>query len=65
MAGRRVEASAGEEQVKEDARRRNQGAQENLHERLINATHSVARAAPYAELAGLIGGRGSFVTEAV
>ena len=50
------------EQAEEDARRRNEGAQENLHERLIDATHVLARAAPYAELAGLMRGRGSLVT---
>ena len=50
------------EQAEEDARRRNEGAQENLHQRLIDATHVLARAAPYAELAGLMRGRGSLVT---
>jgi V/A-type H+-transporting ATPase subunit I len=51
-----------EEQAQENARRRNEGAQENLHERLIDATHILARAAPYAELTGLMRGRGSLVT---
>ncbi len=50
------------EQAEEDARRRSEGTQESLHERLIDTTHVLARAAPYAELAGLMRGRGSLVT---
>ena len=38
------------------------GRNEKLHERLIDATDVLARAAPYAELAGLMRGRGDLVT---
>jgi V/A-type H+-transporting ATPase subunit I len=47
------------EEGQEILRRRREGAEEELHERLINATDILARAAPYAELARLMRGRGS------
>lgn len=51
-----------EEQAEEDARRRSEGAQENLRKRLIEAANTLSRAAPFAELAGLMRGRGSLAT---
>ncbi len=51
-----------EEEEQEDLRRRTEGAEEKLRERLLNSADILARAAPYAELAGLIRGRGSLVT---
>jgi V/A-type H+/Na+-transporting ATPase subunit I len=51
-----------EQQVQEDVRRRAEPEKEKLHERLIDATHVLRRAAPYAELAGLVRGRGSLAT---
>lgn len=50
------------QQAQEDARRRAEPAQEKLRERLLDAAHTLARAAPYAELAGLMRGRGSLAT---
>lgn len=51
-----------EQQVQEDARRRAELEEENLYKRLIDATHLLARSAPYAELAGLMRGSGSLTT---
>jgi len=51
-----------EQQAQENVLRRAEPAQEKLRERLIDATHILARAAPYAELAGLMRGRGSLAT---
>ena len=51
-----------EEEEQENLRRRTEGAEEKLRERLVDAADSLARAAPYAELAGLMRGRGSLVT---
>ena len=55
-------ARMSEQQELEDARRRAEPAQEKLRERLLDASHILARAAPYAELAGLMRGRGSLAT---
>jgi V/A-type H+/Na+-transporting ATPase subunit I len=51
-----------EEERQENLRRRMEGAEDKLHERLVGAADILARAAPYAELAGLIRGRGALVT---
>ena len=51
-----------EEEEQENLRRRTEGVEEKLRERLVNSADILARAAPYAELAGLIRGRGSLVT---
>src|SRR5271157_906313 len=51
-----------QEQEQENSRRRTEGADEKLHERLIGATDVLARAAPFAELARLMRGRGDLVT---
>ena len=51
-----------EQQEQENARRRAEPEQEKLRERLLDATDTLARAAPYAELAGLMRGRGSLST---
>ncbi len=45
-----------------DAHRRAEPAHGKLRERLLDAAHVMARAAPYAELAGLMRGRGSLAT---
>ncbi len=50
------------QQTRENASRRAEPAQQQLRERLLDASHILARAAPYAELAGLMRGRGSLVT---
>ena len=50
-----------EEEEQENLRRRAEGAEQKLRERLVDAADSLARAAPYAELAGLMRGRGSLV----
>lgn len=50
------------QQAQEDARRRAEPAQGGLRERLLDAANILARAAPYAELAGLMRGRGSLAT---
>jgi V/A-type H+-transporting ATPase subunit I len=55
-------AQLTEQQAQENALRRTEPAQEKLRERLLDAAHVLARAAPYAELAGLMRGRGSLVT---
>lgn len=57
LSGRLARMSDEEEQ--EHLRRRKEGA--GLRERLVDAADCLARAAPYAELAGLIRGRGSLV----
>lgn len=46
----------------EDERRHAELSQDNLHGRLLDAAHILARAAPYAELAALMRGRGSLAT---
>ena len=51
-----------QQQAQEEERRRAELAQEKLREHLLDATHILARAAPYAELAGLMRGRGSLAT---
>ena len=51
-----------EQQALENAHLLAELEQESLRERLFDATHILARAAPYAELASLIRGRGSLVT---
>jgi V/A-type H+-transporting ATPase subunit I len=51
-----------EQQAQEDAHRRAEPAQDNLRERLLDAANILARAAPYADLAGLMRGRGSLAT---
>ena len=51
-----------QEQEQENSRRRMEGADEKLHERLIGGTDVLARAAPFAELARLMRGRGDLVT---
>jgi V/A-type H+-transporting ATPase subunit I len=48
--------------TQQDARRRAEPAQGKLRERLLDAAHVMARAAPYADLAGLMRGRGSLAT---
>ncbi|MGE5757967.1 MAG: V-type ATP synthase subunit I, partial [Sideroxydans sp.] len=55
-------AGMKEQQGQDDARRRAQPAQDNLRERLLDAAQVLARAAPYAELATLMRGRGSLAT---
>jgi len=59
--GERMARLTGQ-QAQEDARRRAAPAQEQLRERLLDAANLLARAAPYAELAGLMRGRGSLAT---
>ena len=51
-----------EQQAQENTRRLAEPMQEKLLERLLDATHVLARAAPYAELAGLMRGRGNLAT---
>jgi len=51
-----------EQQVQENALRRAELSQEKLRESLHDAANILARAAPYAELAGLMRGRGSLAT---
>lgn len=48
--------------AQEDERRRAQIAQADFHAELISAAHTLARAAPYAEMALLMRGRGELVT---
>ncbi|HXU93837.1 MAG TPA: V-type ATPase 116kDa subunit family protein [Gallionella sp.] len=55
-------ASMNGQMAQEDAQRRAEPAQENLRERLLEASSTLARAAPYAELAALMPGRGSLAT---
>lgn len=50
------------EQAREDARRREESVQENLHDRLLDASQILARCESYAELAGVMRGRGSLAT---
>jgi len=59
--GERMARLTGQ-QAQEDARRRAAPAQEKLRERLLEAANLLARAAPYAELAGLMRGHGSLAT---
>jgi V/A-type H+/Na+-transporting ATPase subunit I len=54
-------ARMSEQEERENLRRRAEGAEQKLRERLVDAADSLARAAPYAELAGLMRGRGSVV----
>jgi V/A-type H+-transporting ATPase subunit I len=51
-----------EEYKQETARRLEKLDQEKLRERLLKAAHLIARAAPYAELADLMRGRGELVS---
>ncbi len=46
----------------EEEQRHAELSQENLRRRLLDAAHTLARAAPYAELADLMRGRGSLAT---
>ncbi|MCK9199567.1 MAG: hypothetical protein M0P59_03015 [Gallionella sp.] len=55
-------AQLREQQAQEDTRRRKELAQDKLRERLLAAANILARAAPYAELAELMRGRGSLAT---
>jgi len=55
-------AQLADRQALLDERRRVEPAQEKLRERLLEAAHVLARAAPYAELAGLMRGHGSLAT---
>ena len=55
-------ARMSEQQRQDDAHRRAEPAQDKLRERLLDAAHILARAAPYAELAALMRGRGSLAT---
>jgi len=55
-------ARLARQQAQENAHCRAEPAQEKLRERLLDAAHTLARAAPYAELAGLMRGRGSLAT---
>ena len=55
-------AQLKKQQAQEDARRREELAQDQLSERLLATAGILARAAPYAELAGLMHGRGSLAT---
>ncbi len=55
-------ANLGEQMAQEDAQRRAEPAQGQLREHLLDAAHLLARAAPYAELAALMLGRGSLAT---
>jgi len=55
-------AQLGKQIAQEDARRLAEPAEENLRERLLEASQILARAAPYAELAALMRGRGSLAT---
>jgi V/A-type H+/Na+-transporting ATPase subunit I len=50
-----------QEEEQENLRRRMEGKEEKLYKRLIDATDDLARAAPYAELARLMRGRGDLV----
>ncbi len=50
------------QQAEEDARRRAEPSQDGLRERLLDAAQLLMRAAPYAELAELMRGRGSLAT---
>ncbi len=51
-----------EQMAQGDAHRRAKPAQDRLRDRLLEASHILARAAPYAELAALMRGRGSLAT---
>lgn len=55
-------AGMNEQMAREDAQRLAAPAQENLRERLLDASNILARAAPCAELAALTPGRGSLAT---
>lgn len=55
-------AYLAERHRQEDEQRLTELAQNNLHEHLLDAAHTLARAAPYAELAALIRGSGSLAT---
>jgi V/A-type H+-transporting ATPase subunit I len=55
-------AKLGEQLAELDAHRRAEPTQGKLRERLLDAAHVLARAAPYADLAGLMRGRGSLAT---
>ncbi|MBI1173862.1 MAG: V-type ATP synthase subunit I [Sideroxydans sp.] len=55
-------ASLDEEYSEADKQRRAQAALPDFHARLIDAAHTMARAAPYAELATLMRGRGELIT---
>ncbi len=51
-----------EQQAQEDERRRQEPGQDNLRERLLDAEQVLVRAAPYAEVAPVMRGRGSLAT---
>jgi V/A-type H+-transporting ATPase subunit I len=55
-------ARLSEQQAQENARRLAEPSKENLRERLLDAAHILSRAAPYAELAGLMRGRGALAS---
>jgi V/A-type H+-transporting ATPase subunit I len=55
-------ARIGEQLAELDARRHAEPTQGKLRERLLDAAHVLARAAPYADLASLMRGRGSLAT---
>jgi len=55
-------AQLKKQQAQEDTHRREELAQDQLSERLLATAGILARAAPYAELAGLMHGRGSLAT---
>jgi V/A-type H+-transporting ATPase subunit I len=55
-------ARLGEQLAELDAHRRAEPTQGKLREHLLDAAHVLARAAPYADLAGLMRGRGSLAT---
>ena len=55
-------ARTTEQQVQENVRRRTELKEDNLQKRLFDAINVLTRAAPYAELAALMRGRGSLAT---
>lgn len=55
-------ARLAEQRAQENGLRREELSQENLRERLLDAAQTLTRAAPYAELAVLMRGRGSLAT---
>ncbi len=55
-------AQLSEQLAQEDARRRAEPEHEELRERLLDAANVLARAAPHAELAALMRGRGNLAT---
>lgn len=51
-----------EQYAQQEIKRRTRAAQADFHAQLISASHTLARAAPYAELATLMRGRGELVS---